>query len=88
MHKLREQWACLHALITWEHVGNLASIEDVVDVLNKGLVFDLCVSKEEHTGCTINTCLAQHHFKIFTPFCPPIVLRNFNLQLLEGIEAC
>ena len=73
--------AHLHALIVGEHVRYFARVEDVVDVLDKGLVLDLGVRKEEHAGCTIYTSLAQHHFEILSPFCASIVLRNFHLQL-------
>lgn len=75
------QWACLHSLITGEHVRDFASVEDVVDVLNKGLVLYLRVCKKKHAGCTIHASLAQHHLEIFTPLCTPIVLRNLHLHL-------
>lgn len=43
----------LHKLIRLVEIGNLPGAQDVVDVLQEGLVYDLGVVEQEHGGLVV-----------------------------------
>jgi hypothetical protein len=67
--------------VAGEHVGHLPRVEDVVDVLNKGLVLDLRIAEEEHSGFTVATCLLQKALEVLAPLRTPVALGDFDLPV-------
>jgi hypothetical protein len=50
----------LDPLVQGEEVGDLPSVEHVVDVFHKALILDLCVTEQEHHGLGLGAGTPQH----------------------------
>ena len=79
MAPLNKIVTCLHLLITGEHVRHFATVEQVVDVLNKRLVLDLSIAEEENSVLGFSSCPAQDAFQILPPLNLAVALRNLHL---------
>ena len=56
----------------------LAHVQDVVDVLQKAFVLQLCVTEQEDSGLAIRPSLAQHRAQVLPPLIHPIALADLN----------
>ncbi len=76
-------WACLHLLVRGEHVGHFSAVQEVVDVLNKGLILDLGVAEKEDSVLALTSCPAQDALQILPPFHLTIALGNLHLHMIS-----
>mmetsp|Transcript_18335 Transcript_18335/g.62324 ORF Transcript_18335/g.62324 Transcript_18335/m.62324 type:complete len:262 (+) Transcript_18335:4612-5397(+) len=78
-------------LVRGEKPRDLAAVEDVVDVLEEGLLHDLCIGKEERRVLALSTCHEQHLLQVVAPLVLAIALRYLDLEqgilLEEGCES-
>lgn len=63
-----------------EKVRYLIGIEKVIDVLDKGLVFDFTISKQKDGRFVFASGLLEYLFEIFLPLCLAVGLRNLDLE--------
>mmetsp|Transcript_8712 Transcript_8712/g.14814 ORF Transcript_8712/g.14814 Transcript_8712/m.14814 type:complete len:985 (-) Transcript_8712:5078-8032(-) len=77
---------CTHLLIV-EQVGDLASIENAVDILEEGLTDDLGVVDHEHCGLVQHTSFVHHALDVLTPLVHAVTLGDFNREQLKVSNA-
>lgn len=70
-------FAYVSLLIGSEDVGNLARVENVVDVFEETFLLDLRVSEEESCLSSLCASLAHKRFHVFAPLLSPVVLFDF-----------
>lgn len=65
-------------LVGGKEVGHLANVEQVVDVLEKGLVLDLRVGEEEHAVLVGLGRLAQDALQVLVPLVDRVALADLD----------
>mmetsp|Transcript_3268 Transcript_3268/g.5386 ORF Transcript_3268/g.5386 Transcript_3268/m.5386 type:complete len:296 (+) Transcript_3268:3168-4055(+) len=74
-------------LVLGKQIGHLASVQDVVDVLQKRLVFKLSVGKQKHRRRRCAPGLFQHAFQVLPPLVRGVGLADFDgEELVVGHE--
>ena len=70
-------------LVVVEEVGHLARVEDVVDVLEEGLLDDLRVGEEEHELLPLVAHHQQRLLQVIAPLGLAVVLGDLDLEAVE-----
>ena len=79
-------WLIVFTLV---EVGNITTVEDVVDILKLLLFDDLCIDEEERSRFVVHTSLHKHLFDILSPVGHSVSLDDLNLeQFVGGNESC
>ena len=66
--------AYLHFLVVGKQIWNLAGIQQIIHVLQKGFIFDLRIRKDEHRVLFCLGGFPQNAFQIVPPFIYAVVL--------------
>jgi hypothetical protein len=88
-----EKWYCegcwkAHLINHWanfilaEQVGNLARGENVIDVLNKSLVLDLCLIKQESCGLVLAAAEFVELLQVLPKLSHAIIFRDLDAEAL------
>jgi hypothetical protein len=69
-------------------IGHITSIENIVDVLELELTYDLGINKQEGCLFVFGTSLEKSFFNIFTPVRHTVTLDNFDLEEFVSSTVC